>query len=61
MLSDDFAQAVNIGCCALWHRTQSWPNLAELAGLQITIQQMNAAGPDTVWVDDPLQGYFHQP
>jgi hypothetical protein len=25
-LSDDFAQAVNIGCCALWHMTGAWPN-----------------------------------
>lgn len=26
-LSDDFAQAVNIGCCSLWHATNGWPNL----------------------------------
>lgn len=31
--SDDFAQAVNIGCCGLWYMTQSWPNIAELSGL----------------------------
>ncbi len=61
MFSDDFAQAVNIGCCALWHRTQTWPNLAELAGLQLTIQQMNAAGPDHPWENDELSGYFRQP
>lgn len=30
--SDDFAQAVNIGCCALWYMTQSWPNISELSG-----------------------------
>lgn len=27
--SDDFAQAVNIGCCTLWYMTGDWPNLAE--------------------------------
>lgn len=25
--SDDFAQAVNIGSCALWHRTKLWPKI----------------------------------
>lgn len=25
--SDDFAQAVNIGSCALWHRTKLWPRI----------------------------------
>lgn len=34
--SDDFAQAVNIGCCALWHTTDRWPDLASVAGLEIT-------------------------
>lgn len=29
--SDDFAQAVNIGCCALWWMTKRWPNIAEAA------------------------------
>lgn len=26
--SDDFAQAVNIGACCLWHMTKRWPNIA---------------------------------
>lgn len=26
--SDDFAQAVNFACVAIWHATRSWPNLA---------------------------------
>lgn len=33
--SDDFAQAVNIGCCALWHITQKWPNLAAVSRMSI--------------------------
>lgn len=27
--SDDFAQAVNIGCVALWHLSGNWPNFAK--------------------------------
>lgn len=33
LLSDDFAQAVNIGAAAIWHINQAWPNFAQLAGL----------------------------
>lgn len=53
MFSDDFAQAVNIGCCALWHATNSWPNLAQLAHLQISANQMKIAAPprDQTWKD----------
>jgi hypothetical protein len=51
LLTDDFAQAVNIGCCTVWHRTQSWPNLAELAALQITVEQMRHISPDNPWDD----------
>lgn len=29
-MPDDFAHAVNIGCCALWHLTGSWPNFATI-------------------------------
>lgn len=28
-LTDDFAQAVNIGCCALWYITKNWPSLID--------------------------------
>lgn len=27
--TDDFAQAVNIGCCAIWRMTGQWPDLAK--------------------------------
>jgi len=28
---DDFAHAVNMGCCTLWNMTGRWPNIAEAA------------------------------
>lgn len=37
LLSDDFAQAVNIGVSSLWHITQSWPNFAQIAGVNSAI------------------------
>ena len=43
MLSDDFAQAVNIGCCALWHATGNWPNFAQAAAVgQISLAGLQA-------------------
>lgn len=33
LLTDDFAQAVNIGASACWHISQAWPNFAQLAGI----------------------------
>jgi hypothetical protein len=30
-MSDDFAHSVNVGCCALWHATQSWPDFVNQA------------------------------
>jgi len=43
MLSDDFAQAINIGCCALWHINGAWPNFADAAAVgQISIEGLRA-------------------
>lgn len=54
LLSDDFAQAVNIGCSALWHTNQAWPNFAQLAGLGRVSQQFaDSQNPDN-WVDDDM-------
>lgn len=39
-LTDDFAQSVNIGCCALWHANQRWPNFAQN---RLTDEQKRAA------------------
>lgn len=56
MLTDDFAQAVNIGCCTIWYRTDSWPNLAQVANLQVTIEQLAALSPEDPWSDEQLAG-----
>lgn len=34
--SDDFAQAVNIGCCCLWNINDSWPDISAVAHLAIS-------------------------
>lgn len=57
LLTDDFAQAVNIGAAAAWHITQSWPNFAQLAGVaQATkiVAQTEAAD----WDDDDASSRF---
>ncbi len=51
MLSDDFAQAVNIGCLALWHLNKKYPNLGSMSQANITDEQMQAAAGDD-WGDD---------
>ena len=33
--SDDFAQAVNIGCCTLWQMFGAWPDIASVEHLSI--------------------------
>lgn len=55
---DDFAHAVNFAACALWNETKTWPNIAELAHLKMTIQQMNQINPVRPWLDG---GYLGQP
>jgi hypothetical protein len=58
LLSDDFAQAVNLGCAAIWHINQAWPNFAEIAGLgRISGQQAVAENPED-WADDDMGNRF---
>lgn len=59
-LCDDFAQAVNIGCCAVWRAMGAWPNLASLAGIQLSAAQIAAAAPppEIAWADTPDLGGF---
>lgn len=55
LLSDDFAQAVNIGVSSLWHITQSWPNFAAIAGVGAHIRE--TALPDAIeedYADDAI-------
>jgi hypothetical protein len=45
MLTDDFAQAVNIGAAALWHARNAWPNFAAAANVaKISTALEQAAG-----------------
>jgi hypothetical protein len=58
LLTDDFAQAVNLGACALWHVCQAWPNFAQLAGIgRITAQQVSQER-DVDWADDAIGGSY---
>lgn len=49
--SDDFAHAVTFAACTIWHHTGNWPNLASLAGLQLTVDDINKANPPQPWED----------
>lgn len=52
--SDDFAQSVNMGCCALWYMTGQWPNVAEMDNYRADEDVLRAVSPsigDVVWDD----------
>ena len=63
MFKDDFAQAVNIGCCALWHATRTWPNLNDLTVNLLTQDQLRAASPpiDQIWAGKDMGGFMGMP
>lgn len=42
--SDDFAHAVNMSCCALWHMTGSWPRFTDAVAPPLTSAQEQALG-----------------
>ncbi len=58
LLSDDFAQAVNIGCAALWHVNDAVPNFAELAGVARLSARAEAAESPEDWRDDDMASRF---
>lgn len=63
LLSDDFAQAVNIGCCALWHMHNAWPNFGSIEQKwKMDIDAEKAMGPieGNPWVQEEstMGGYF---
>lgn len=61
LLSDDFAQAVNLGCGALWHISDAWPNFAEIAGLGIS-QKRAFEAEQAAWSDrGGDRNYFGMP
>lgn len=55
--SDDFAQAVNFGCVALWYRSQNWPRLDGMSKYNITDEQLRATVPssDADWDDEVIE------
>jgi hypothetical protein len=59
LLTDDFAQAVNIGCAALWNMHDAWPNFAQLAGIGKMRGVSAVAEPVTEdWADDAIGSRF---
>jgi hypothetical protein len=60
LMTDDFAQAVNLGAAALWHINDAWPNFATLAGVMATTQQQAARQlvVDDDWADDEIGNRF---
>jgi len=55
-LSDDFAQAVNIGCCALWKMSGKWPDLARITEMRVSPDLLAKLHPpaDMAWTDVDL-------
>jgi hypothetical protein len=60
LLTDDFAQAVNLGCAALWHINDAWPNFAAIAGVARISERVAAAErvDDDDWADDAIGSSF---
>jgi hypothetical protein len=53
-MTDDFAQAVNMGCCALWYMTKSWPDTSAVDRYRISDDVIRAMSPnasDQDWDD----------
>ena len=63
--TDDFAQAVNLGCAAIWHANDAWPDFAAGANYRLTSDQIRQAGNSQVgWTDDDAyeeRSYFRNP
>lgn len=56
--SDDFAQAVNMGACALWFMTDKWPDVAETAKMKVTSEMSMAMMPNyRAHLDQSFYGY----
>ena len=61
LLTDDFAQAVNLGCAALWHINDAWPNFAAIAGVARISERVAAAeriADEDDWADDAIGHRF---
>lgn len=58
LLTDDFAQAVNIGCAALWNMNDAWPNFAQLAGITKIRGPVITEPVTEDWADDAIGSRF---
>lgn len=56
MQTDDFAQAVNIGCAAIWYATKSWPKFELTAKYDLTADQLASLEPEQPWADAGADG-----
>jgi hypothetical protein len=68
--TDDFAHSINLGCAALWHSNNAWPNFAQLAALPfaqpLDDDQVRYGGPAQPWTDEDFiesagDGYLGMP
>ena len=48
-LSDDFAQAINIGACGLWYTTNSWPNFNMPSKFVMSDEMEKSLNPTASW------------
>ncbi len=56
-LPDDFAQAVNLGCLALWHAANAWPkDVYSLVSLRQSAEEVIAANPQNPWNEEGENG-----
>ena len=60
LIADDFASAIVLGSCALWHANGAWPDFAKLASLaRITPAMLEAAGSGAYgWENDPKMDHY---
>lgn len=49
---DDFAQAVNIGCCCLWYRHKAWPEFGSIRALEKANAQLKELDERYDWTDE---------
>lgn len=57
---DDFVHTVVYGCLALWHRTGSWPQLANAGGFQLSAEHQHlVAGPSNDGYEEFIAEEFY--
>lgn len=46
--SDDFAHAVNIACCSLWHMSDKWPDISAVAHMRLSPHLIEQTHPPRI-------------